>query len=73
MNFGEFHFNNIRTDTDNVLIADVSKPNGKTYCNTVIHSDFYKDMKYYHTTRKIHTELFERMNFPTFKLLIENQ
>ncbi|EFL9654793.1 hypothetical protein IGU62_002093 [Escherichia coli] len=73
MNFGEFHFNNVRTDTDNVLIADVTLPDGDIEKGRTINSDLYKNMKFYNETRKLDTTLFDKISFPTFKLLIENQ
>lgn len=73
MNFGEFHFNNVRTDTDNVLIADVTLPDGDIEKGRTINSDLYKNMKFYNETRNLDVTLFDRISFPTFKLLIENQ
>lgn len=72
MKFGEYYFSNVRTDGNNLLIADVTLPNGDEE-ERIITSDLYKNMKFYNETRNLDTTLFDRISFPTFKLLIENQ
>ncbi len=72
MKFGEYYFENIRTDADGFIVADVSLALVQEI-GVIITSSLYKNMRFYSETHNLDTTLFDKISFSTFKLLLLNQ